>query len=73
MQINMNVDSQEIIAAAVKMPLEDKLKLYEKIKDDIFKSKFESLLNKFKSFDISEEEITREVEHVRSERYKNSN
>lgn len=71
MQINMNVDSQEIIAAAAKMPLEDKLKLYENIKSDVIKFRVNELLNKFKDNDISEEEITKIVEDVRTERYKN--
>ena len=71
MQINMNVDSQEIIEAAGKMPLNEKLKLYEKIKTDVIKYRVDELFNKFKNNDISEEEITKIVEDVRTERYKN--
>jgi hypothetical protein len=71
MQININIDTDQIIEAASKMPVEDKLKLYDKIKNDIFKYRFESLLDKFKADDITDEEITQIVEHVREEAYKN--
>ncbi len=71
MQINMNIDSEQIIDAAARMPLDEKLKLYNKIKDDITQYRIEALFNEFKSNDISDDEITEIVEHVRSERYKN--
>jgi len=72
MQININIDSEEIIDAAANMPLNEKLKLYDKIKDDITKYRIEALFNEFKSNDLSDDEITGIVEHVRSERYKNN-
>ena len=67
----VNVDTDQIIDAAGKMPIDEKLKLYDSIKDDIIKYRFEALLDKFKSNDISEDEITQIVEDVRTERYKN--
>ncbi len=72
MQFNMNIDTDQIIDAAAKMPINEKLKLYDKIKDEIVKYRVEELLNKFKTDDITEEEITEIVENVRSERYKNN-
>ncbi len=71
MQINMNIDSEQIIDAAANMPLVEKLKLYNKIKDDITQYRIKALFNEFKSDDIEDDEITEIVEHVRSERYKN--
>lgn len=71
MRINMNIDPEQIIDAAVQMPLEEKLKLYDKIKDDIFEFRFKEILENLKTDELSEEEILQEVEHVRSERYKN--
>jgi len=71
MQINMNIDSEQIIDAAANMPLDEKLKLYNKIKDEIIQYRIESLFKEFKSDDITDDEITEIVEHVRSERYKN--
>ncbi len=72
MQININIDSEDIIDAAANMPLDEKLKLYDKIKDDITQYRIEALFNEFKSNDLSDDEITEIVEHVRSERYKNN-
>lgn len=72
MQINMNIDSEQIIDAAAKMPLEEKLKLYDKIKDEILQYRLESLRKELKETVIlSDEEILQEVENVRAERYKN--
>jgi len=72
MQINMTVNSEELIAAASKLPLEEKLKLYDKIKDDILGYRLEALRNELKeTVTLSDEEILQEVEHVREERYKN--
>lgn len=71
MQININIETEQIIDAATKMTLEDKLKLYDKIKDDIFEYRFNEILDNMKTDEITEEEILQEVEHVRSERYKN--
>jgi hypothetical protein len=71
MQINMNIEPTQIIEAAAKMPLEDKLKLYNKIKDDIFEYQFREILDSLKTDKLSDEDILKEVEYVRSERYKN--
>ena len=71
MNINMTIDSAFLIDAAAKMPIDEKLKLYEKIKDDIIQYRVEEIFSNFKTDDITEEEITEIVEHVRSERYKN--
>ena len=71
MNVNMTIDSELLIDAAAKMQIDEKLKLYERIKDDIIQYRVEEILNSFKTDDITEEEITEIVEHVRSERYKN--
>ena len=71
MQLTLNINSEQLIEAASKMPLEDKLKLYDKIKDDIFEVRFRDVLKSLKTDKLSDEEILHAVEHVRSERYKN--
>ncbi len=71
MNINMTIDSEFLIDAAARMPVNEKLKLYERIKDDIIQYRVEEILNSSKTDDISEEEITEIAEHVRSERFKN--
>ncbi len=71
MRVTLNIDNEQIIEAASKMPLEDKLKLYDKIKDDVFEVRFKDILDSMKTDELTDEEILQEVEHVRSERYKN--
>ena len=72
MQISLNIDSETLIDAVQKMPLEEKLKLYDKIKEEIMQSRFESLRKELKqTVTLSDEEIMQEVECVREERYKN--
>jgi hypothetical protein len=71
MQIITNIETDQLIDAIGEMPIEDKLKLYDKIKDDIFEFRFREILDQLKTDELSEEEILQEVENVRSERYKN--
>lgn len=72
MQVPLNIDTEAIIDAVGRMPLEEKLKLYDTIKDDIMQYRFESLRKELKqTVTLSGEEIIQEVEHVRAERYKN--
>jgi len=67
----MTVNSEQLIEAVAQLPLEEKLKVFEKIKDDILPSRLESLLAEIKTDSISEEEITEIVENVRTERFQN--
>jgi len=67
----MTVTSEELIEAVSKMPIDEKVKLFEKIEDDIFEYKFRQILDSLKTDKITEDEILQEVEYVRSERYKN--
>lgn len=72
MQVTINMDSEQIISAASNMSIDEKLKLYDSIKVDIFKYRFNSLLSTFKTDALSEKDILEEVENVRTERYKTS-
>jgi len=72
MRILLNIDSETLIEAAQKMPLEEKLKLYDRIKDEILQYRFESLREELnEEVALSDEEISQEVEYVRAERHKN--
>lgn len=66
----MNIDTKQIIDAAAAMPFNEKLKLYDTIKDEIIQYRIENLFKEFRSDEISDEEITAIVENVRSERNK---
>jgi len=58
MQVIFNIDVEQIIEAAAKMSTEDKLKLYDKIKDEILQIRFEALRKELKdTITLSDEEI----------------
>jgi hypothetical protein len=71
MEITFNIDTDKIINELAKLPIDEKVKLYRKIKSEIRKYQIESLMAEFKTDDISEEEINEIVEQVRTEEYKN--
>ena len=71
MQITFNIDADQIINAASQLPLDEKIKLYKKIKNEIRKLQLETILDDFKTDDITENEINEIVEHVRTEAFKN--
>lgn len=72
MQVILNIDADQIINVVSNMTIDEKLRLYEKIKDDILQIRLEALRKELKdTVALTDEEILQEVEHVRAERYKN--
>jgi hypothetical protein len=71
MQLTIKIDSSQVIEAAEKMPLDDKLRLFDNIKNDIIRYRFESILTALKTDELSENDILKEVEDVRKERFNN--
>jgi hypothetical protein len=66
------------IKKAVKdLPLEKKIDVLTMLEEELFATRFKSLLTEFrdsgKKYPITIEEITREVEAVREKRYKSRN
>jgi len=66
------------IKKAVKdLPLEKKIDLLTMLEEELFATRFKSLLTEFresgKKYPITIEEITREVEAVRQQRYESRN
>ncbi|WP_258861671.1 hypothetical protein [Marinilabilia salmonicolor] len=51
------------------MDEKDKLAIYEELKHSLFPMRFEKLLKSTQSDEISFDEITKEVEDVRQQRY----
>jgi hypothetical protein len=61
MHVVLNIDADQIIEAAAKMSTDDKLRLYDKIKDEILQVRLEMLREEFKdSVTLSDEEILQE-------------
>lgn len=51
----------------------DKMEIYNEIKKSIFLKRFNQLLNSLRTDDLTLDEITKEVEAVREERYEKGN
>jgi hypothetical protein len=51
----------------------DKMEIYNEIKKSIFLKRFNQLLKSLRTDDLSIDEITKEVESVREERYEKGN
>ena len=72
MQVILNIDAEQIINIVSNMTIDEKLRLYEKIKDEILQIRLEALRKELKdTVALTDEEILQEVENVRAERYKN--
>jgi hypothetical protein len=49
----------------------DKVAIYKELKKNLFVNRFEKLLKSLQTDELSLEDITKEVEEVRKERYEN--
>jgi len=65
-QINVE-NVKEII---LKFPDEDKMMLLRELEKDLFPKRLDELMHDLKDVPLSYEEITEEVEYVRTKRYK---
>ncbi len=68
---------KEIKKAVKNLPLEKKLEVLTMLEEELFATRFKSLLKEFqesaKKYPITAEEITKEVEAVRQRRYESRN
>ena len=67
--IRLNLNRKEFINIFHLMDEKDKLAIYKELKRELFLNRFENLLKSLKTDKLSLEDITKEVEAVRQERY----
>ncbi len=67
--INIQLNRSQFLKSIRKMDEKDKLAIYEELKHSLFPKRFEKLLKSTQSDEISFDEITKEVEDVRQQRY----
>jgi hypothetical protein len=67
--IRLNLNRKEFIKLFHLMDEKDKVSIYKELKKDLFLNRFENLLKSLKTDKLSLEDITKEVEIVRQERY----
>lgn len=60
---------QQILELVRRLPLQDKVKISRELERELVDAKLCELLKVFKTDELTEEEILKEVEAVRAERY----
>lgn len=69
--IQLNLDKRQFINLFRFMNESDKVAIYKELKKNLFVNRFEKLLKSLQTDELSLEDITKEVEEVRKERYEN--
>lgn len=67
--INIELDKTQFIKIIRRLNDTDKFEIYDELKKTLFLKRFNNLLKRAKTEELSLEEITREVEIVRQNRY----
>ena len=67
--ISIELDKSQFLRLLNKLDDSDKLEIYNELKKSLFLKRFNKLLKSTKTNELSLEEITKEVESVRKQRY----
>lgn len=67
--INIELDKSQFIRILNKLDDCDKLEIYNELKKSLFLTRFNKLLKSTRTSELSLDEITKEVEFVRKQRY----
>jgi hypothetical protein len=67
--IQLNLNKKQFINVIHSMNDNDKLEIYNELKKNLIRDRFEMLLQSLKTDELSLEDITEEVEKVRQYRY----
>lgn len=71
--INIELDKNQFMKILNNMDESDKLEIYNELRKSLFLKRFNELLNTTKTDELTLEEITKEVESVRQQRYEKKN
>lgn len=67
--INIELDKNQFLKILNNLDEGDKLEIYNELRKSLFLKRFNELLNTTKTDELTLEEITKEVESVRKQRY----
>ncbi len=67
--IQLNISKQQFFGILQAMPEQDKLEVFDRLRKSLFASRFDRLLRSVRTDELSMEDITRETNIVRRERY----
>jgi len=69
---NISLTFRQILELVKKLPKRQKIRLTKELEKEVINSKLSSILESFKTDDLSQEVIDQEVEAVRTELYERS-
>jgi hypothetical protein len=69
--VQIELDKKQFIKIIKELDEKDRFQLYNELKKSLFLKRFNKLLKSAKTDDLTFEEITKEVESVRKERFEN--
>ncbi|MBN1926781.1 MAG: hypothetical protein JW798_13195 [Prolixibacteraceae bacterium] len=67
--VNIEIDKKQFIRIINRLEDSEKLEIFNELKKSLFLTRFNNLLQSTKADDLTMEEITKEVESVRKNRY----
>jgi hypothetical protein len=67
--ISIELDKSQFISMINKLDDDDKLEIFNELKKSLFLKRFNKLLKSTRTSELTLEEITKEVESVRKQRY----
>jgi hypothetical protein len=67
--ISIELDKNQFISMINKLDDDDKLEIFNELKKSLFLKRFNKLLKSTRTSELTLEEITKEVESVRKQRY----
>lgn len=67
--IQLNISKQQFVGLIQSMYEQDRLEIFDRLRKSLFVSRFDRLLKSARTDELSLDDITREVEAVRQERY----
>lgn len=67
--LNLEIDKSQLFKMLNQLDDDDKLELFKELKKSLFLKRFDELLMSTQTDELTMDEITREVESVRKQRY----
>jgi Mg/Co/Ni transporter MgtE len=67
--INIEIDKNQLIKIFKKLDVNDKIEIFNELKKSLYLKRFNALLRSTRTNELTLEDITREVESVRENRY----
>ena len=67
--VNIELNKRQFLKIIDQLDYNDKLELYNELKKSLFQKRFDKLLKSTRTDELTMDEITKEVESVRKQRY----